>query len=58
MDDADRASMEAEILEVLQKRGPYEMPKGDRGFCEMCDRYSTRLIKGECGACRDALRRP
>lgn len=55
-DEADRASMDAEVLEqaaVLQIRKNAVIDPGYAGECDRCGEMMPRLIKGVCCPCRD-----
>lgn len=62
-DDADRAQedmdrADAEREKPWQRPTPYVFPPGDPGDCELCGRWSGRLIGGACAPCRDKYRLP
>lgn len=57
MDDIDRAQELTDKLteESLRKAKAQsvQMPKGNPGDCELCGRWSGRLVQGVCAPCRD-----
>lgn len=56
-DDADRAQEDMErIEEERNKHLKYDIPPGDAGDCDLCGRWSGRLIHGVCAPCRDKYR--
>lgn len=61
MDDADRAQDELDAIDALVEasvidKPVYVVPPGVPGDCELCGRWSGRLILGACAPCRDRYR--
>ena len=57
MDDLDYAQKNIEDTENLGIKKATamvrSMPKGEQGDCELCGRYSPRIVYGACAPCRD-----
>lgn len=61
-DDADKASVETEILEAADiaaiRNKAQQMPEGKAGECDLCGHWSGRLVLGACAPCRDLFKLP
>ena len=51
----DRAQ---EILDEAIEKARKEIPEGTPGDCDICGRWSGRLVLGACALCRDRYKLP
>ena len=49
----DREERDEAKREKARGDTPYEPPAGVAGNCDVCNRWSGRLIDGACAPCRD-----
>lgn len=61
MDDADRAQVDLDYDDARREasvidKPEYVIPPGKPGDCELCGRWSGRLIGGCCAPCRERYR--
>lgn len=43
---------------ALANRGPYQLPPGTPGDCDLCGEFFSQLVDGACGHCRDKYKLP
>jgi len=64
VDPADRAQLDIDQQELARNRrfdattAPYHPPQGTLGDCDICGRWSGRLIGAACAPCRDKYKLP
>jgi hypothetical protein len=59
-DEFDRASEleEQHRQQALANRPRFEFDPGAPGECDICGRWSGRLVRGACAPCRDQYKLP
>ena len=59
-DDIDAAQEREEELrrEALAKHTGFQLEAGTQGDCDLCSRWSGRLIQGACAPCRERYKLP
>jgi hypothetical protein len=61
-DEVDAQLDRDEILEAANlakvRRQAHQIPAGEPGDCDLCGKWSARLVKGACAPCRDKYKLP